>query len=206
MKFEEIDWNHYCLLTKKSDREISRISGVCPATICYYRKKLKKSTKSRALVFANAIKSLLPPDCKTPDIDQFIAENQKRNSGMILRYPDDFDNIDKLPNAELKQIAKAWNQGSASNAIRTAKYSFTMRRVWQLNSIGYDVIFGVGPEREYSDLDKILEENNMSIKELCEKIRVCKVFYYHMKKVNIKCQTMLNIALVLNVTFVFKKK
>lgn len=207
MKFEEINWNHYCILTQKSDREISRISGVCPATIWAYRKNLRKSNKRRALVFANAIKSLLPPGCKTSDIDQFIIENQlQQPSKMVLHYPDDFDNIDKLSEYDLKLIGKAWKQKCVAETIRTAKYSFTMFRIWQLNNVGYDVVFGVGPEREYSDLDKIMKENNISAKELCRKIHVCDLFYYNMKKVNIKCQTMLNIALVLNVTFVFKKK
>lgn len=206
MEFEKINWDRYCVLTGKTNKQITDISGVCPATIWAYRKNLRKSNKRRALVFANAVKSLLPPDYNAPDIDQFIAENQfHQPSEMALRYPDDFDNIDKLSNYDLKLIGKAWKQKCVAETIRTAKYSFTMLRIRQLNSVGYDVIFGVGPEREYSDLDKIMRENNISAKELCKEIRVCDLFYYNMKKVNIKCQTMLNIALVLNVSFVFKK-
>ena len=207
MEFEKINWDRYCVLTGKTNKQITEISGVCPATIWAYRKNLRKSNKRRALVFANAVKSLLPPNYNAPDIDQFIAENQLQQPGeMVLRYPDDFDNIDKLSNYDLKLIGKAWKQKCVAETIRTAKYSFTMLRIRQLNNVGYDVIFGVGPEREYSDLDKIMKENNISAKELCRKIHVCDLFYYNMKKVNIKCQTMLNVALVLNVTFVFKKK
>lgn len=206
MEFEKINWDRYCVLTGKTNKQITEISGVCPATIWAYRKNLRKSNKRRALVFANAVKSLLPPDYNASDIDQFIAENQlHQTSEMVLRYPDDFDNIDKLSNYDLKLIGKAWKQKCVAETIRTAKYSFTMLRIRQLNSVGYDVIFGTGPEREYSDLDKIMRENNISAKELCKEIRVCDLFYYNMKKVNIKCQTMLNIALVLNVSFVFKK-
>lgn len=206
MEFEKINWDRYCVLTGKTNKQITEISGVCSATIWAYRKNLRKSNKRRALVFANAVKSLLPPDYNASDIDQFIAENQlQQSSEMVLHYPDDFDNIDKLSNYDLKLIGKAWKQKCVAETIRTAKYSFTMLRIRQLNNVGYDVIFGTGPEREYSDLDKIMRENNISAKELCKKIRVCDLFYYNMKKVNIKCQTMLNIALVLNVSFVFKK-